>query len=460
MAKINIPFNGVDYLIDESALAATTTDLQSHLQTEMSGTGAVIKLGGNAYNVDSTKLTTERNAFVSHLGTIAGTGSKVMVNGTEYGVDSNKTSVAVAELETVLGDLSSAPDNPQPVMKAAGLYQTGTDTMVTSWDDLIADGTVHVDNGVVYTNFDADEWVNNSSEALAGDLVLPDDGSITAIGDVAYDEDWNLSGHYGFTLCENLTGITIPNSVTTMNTEALGECFALTRVVIGNSVEDIPPDVFHDCESLVEITVDEHNPHYCSIDGNLYSKDKKTLIQYAKGKPESTFTIPDSVTSIGDSALSYCTSLTSIVIPDSVTAIGYGAFNRCIALTSITIPDSVTSIGDHAFSECWELMSVEVPNSVTSIGENTFRNGHKLTSIVIPDSVTSIGMEAFYSCWGLTSIVIGGAVATIEEKAFDRCSSLTNVYYKGTEAQWNSINIAADGNSKLTNATITYNYQG
>lgn len=86
MAKINIPFNGTDYLIDESALTSATTELQSHVQTSMAGSGAVIKLGGNTYNVDATKLTNERNAFVSHLGAIAGSGSKVTVNGVEYGV--------------------------------------------------------------------------------------------------------------------------------------------------------------------------------------------------------------------------------------------------------------------------------------------------------------------------------------------------------------------------------------
>ena len=80
-----------------------------------------------------------------------------------------------------------------------------------------------------------------------------------------------------------------------------------------------------------------------------------------------------SVTSIGDSAFYYCSSLTSITIPNSVTSIGDGAFWDCSSLTSITIPESVTSIGDSAFYYCFSLTSITIPNSVASIGEGAFR---------------------------------------------------------------------------------------
>lgn len=105
MEKIKIPFNGTDYFIDESAFAAAITDLQSHFTTSMSGSGAVINLGGNKYNIDATKLTNARNKFTTHLGTIAGEGNKVVINGVEYSVDSIKISDAISELETVLGNL-------------------------------------------------------------------------------------------------------------------------------------------------------------------------------------------------------------------------------------------------------------------------------------------------------------------------------------------------------------------
>ena len=79
--------------------------------------------------------------------------------------------------------------------------------------------------------------------------------------------------------------------------------------------------------------MDVNNQYYKSIDGNLYTKDGKTLIQYAIGNEAISFIIPDSVTSIGDWAFSECTSLASVVIPGSVTSIGKYIFHECTSLT-------------------------------------------------------------------------------------------------------------------------------
>ena len=102
-----------------------------------------------------------------------------------------------------------------------------------------------------------------------------------------------------------------------------------------------------------------------------------------------------SVTSIGDSAFEWCSSLTSITIPNSVTSIGGSAFYGCSSLTSVTIPESVTSIESWAFSHCESLTTITIPNSVTSIGIYAFRNCSSLTSVTIGESVTSIGYYAF-----------------------------------------------------------------
>ena len=231
---------------------------------------------------------------------------------------------------------------------------------------------------------------------------------------------------------------------------AFQNCKNITNITLGDDVTRIDEYAFSGCTSLTSISVDENNPNYKSIDGNLYSKDGKTLIQYAIGKTATSFVIPDSVTTIGEEAFYYCTSLTSIVIPDSVTTIGsyafynltsvtFGAnsqlttigeyaFNSC-DLTSITIPDSVTSIGEWAFGYCDSLTSVTFGENskLTTIGPMAFYECDSLTSIVIPDSVTGIGDFAFRYCDGLTSVTIGDSVTRIGEEAFGGCSSLTSV---------------------------------
>ncbi|MDD6483565.1 MAG: leucine-rich repeat domain-containing protein [Clostridiales bacterium] len=156
--------------------------------------------------------------------------------------------------------------------------------------------------------------------------------------------------------------ITIPSTlggypVNGIGKEAFYECSSLTSITIPDGVTSIGEAAFRNCYSLTSITVSKNNMNYSSINGNLFDKNKTTLIQYAIGKQDKQYTIPNSVTSIGNSAFYGC-SLTNVTIPDSVTSIGNGAFIDCHSLTSVTIPDSVTSIGNWAFSWCSSLTDV------------------------------------------------------------------------------------------------------
>ena len=146
--------------------------------------------------------------------------------------------------------------------------------------------------------------------------------------------------------------------VTSIGNYAFYDCARLTSVTIPNSVTSIGGAAFGSCDSLTSINVSDENTTYKSINGNLYSKDGKTLIQYAMGKTDSSFIIPDSVTNIGYGAFMDCASLTSMTIPNSVTSIGNEAFFDCSNLTSITIPNSVTNIGTWAFYNCTSLNDV------------------------------------------------------------------------------------------------------
>ena len=168
-------------------------------------------------------------------------------------------------------------------------------------------------------------------------------------------------------------------------------------------------DIFLGEVTSAILNVDENGVLTSAYDSD---KGEYYTAEYLVGK----LVIDDTVTSIGEYAFFYCTSLESIIIPNSVTSIGNLAFFGCTSLTSITIPDSVTSIGDNAFSGCESLTSITIPSSVTSIGNWAFSGCTSLESITIPNGVTSIGDSAF---WG--------------------CSNLTTINYTGTEANWNAI---------------------
>ena len=107
MAKTNIIFNNKNYSIDDASLSAASAALKSHMSTVMSGTGASVNLDGVVYNIDSAKLSIEKDNFVSHLKTIAGSDYKIVIDGIEYGIDSAKVQDAIAEIEAVLNGLQS-----------------------------------------------------------------------------------------------------------------------------------------------------------------------------------------------------------------------------------------------------------------------------------------------------------------------------------------------------------------
>ena len=174
--------------------------------------------------------------------------------------------------------------------------------------------------------------------------------------------------------------------VTGIYSNAFSYCTSLTSVTIPATVTEIYDNAFIDSTSLTEINVSSDNPLYSSQDGILFNKDKTTLICYPAGKENTSYSIPNSVTEIGEYSFSYCTSLTNVDIPNSVNEIGIDAFECCTSLTSVDIPDSVTKIEVSAFAACKSLTSVTIPASVTEIGSYTFgydNNYEKISDFTI-----------------------------------------------------------------------------
>ena len=283
--------------------------------------------------------------------------------------------------------------------------------------------------------------------------------SVTTIGNSAFSSCASLTsvtigdsvttiGNSAFSSCASLTSVTIPDSVTSIGEGAFWSCDSLTSVTIGDSVTTIGESAFRGCSSLTSVTIPDSVTSigdeafaYCSslteFKGTLASEDGRCLIvdgilnSFAPGGL-TEYTIPDSVTSIGDEAFAYCSSLTSVTIGNSVTEIGDYAFYSCASLTSVIIGDSVTSIGDYAFAYCTSLTSVTIGDSVTMIRDYAFYGCTSLTSVTIGDSVTMIRDYAFYGCTSLTSVIIGDSVTMIRKYAFRDCDSLTSVYCKAT----------------------------
>ena len=277
---------------------------------------------------------------------------------------------------------------------------------------------------------------------------------VTSIGSNAFENCTGLTsvtipnsvtsiGGGAFSGCSGLTSVTIPNGVTSIGGGAFSGCSGLTSITIPNSVTSIVGNPFPSCSKIKEILVQSGNAYFTSSEnGILFTKDKTLIITYPCARQGSDYTIPNSVTSIGDYAFSGCSGLTSVTIPGSVTSIGERTFYNCSNLTSVTIPGSVTSIGYSAFENCSGLSSVHISDLATwfeisfedyhsnplSFAHHLYIEGEEITNLVIPSSVTRIGDYAFEGCWGLTSITIPNSVTSIGSNAFRNCSGLTSVH--------------------------------
>ncbi len=209
--------------------------------------------------------------------------------------------------------------------------------------------------------------------------VIPSDGSVTSIGDRAFEG------------CTGLANIMIPECVTSIGSGAFDRCTGLRKITIPERVTEIGSYAFRDCTKLTDIK------------------------------------IPSSATSIGSYAFFRCSSLTDVTISEGVTTLGYDVFSECTSLNSVTIPSSMTSTGLYTFEDCTGLKSVIFSEGVTSIERKAFYGCINLTNITFPSSLKTIGEEAFYDCKSLTDITIPKGVVSIEKSAFAYCSSLKNV---------------------------------
>ena len=273
-----------------------------------------------------------------------------------------------------------------------------------------------------------------------------------------------------FSGCTGLTGITIPDSVTSISGCFKG-CTGLTEVTIPGSIKYTGSNTFSGCTGLKSVTL---LSGVTAIQDGAFSgcTGLKSII------------MPDNITGIGNGAFSGCTGLVSVALPGSIMSVSPNAFSGCTGLKSVVIPDRVTLIGANAFYGCKALTELNLPERLVNIGENAFGGCRKLKSISLPDSVASIGSGAFDGCKSLTEIIVGtdntkfssvdgillskdgteliccpqgrsgtcvipGSVTVIDEKAFQNCAALTDVTFADDLTR-----IGADAFSGCTALTV------
>ena len=342
-----------------------------------------------------------------------------------------------------------------------------------------------------YTNEDDDEVgvMYSKSGEYSGDVVIP--STVTYNG-----KQYTVTsiGSKAFSGCTRLKKVTIPNSVTNIGDNAFSECRGLKAVTIGNSVTAIGGWAFSYCTGLTTVVWNARSsqiplsefgnpmPPFSNCDrltDFVFGEEVEHIPAYLCYNLTSlkNLVIGNSVTTIGNSAFSDCTGLTTVtwnarnvqdfqstggrpfsncknltefvfgeevehipdylcyklttlknlVIGNSVTSIGEWAFHRCTSLTEVTIPNSVTTIGGLAFYSCTGLQKVTIGNSVKSIGDKAFYFCTDLKTVTIGNSVKSIGDKAFYFCNGLTEVSIPNSVTSIGSGTFEDCTGLKTV---------------------------------
>jgi len=290
---------------------------------------------------------------------------------------------------------------------------------------------------------------------------------ITSIPDYCFQDCTNLEtvelpasltslGENAFAYCSSLTQISIPEGITSIPNNCFRECTNLETVELPASLTSLDENAFAHCTGLTEISIPDGVTftHYSCFYGCDNVKTIK-LPASPDGWPGlgdfaklSKVIVPEGITTIPAYCFQNHTNLETVELPTSLTSLGENAFAYCSSLTQISIPEGITSIPNNCFQNCTNLETVELPASLTSLGEYAFENCSGLTEIYFPDGVTSVPYNCFYDCanvktiklpaslieWPnfgnfekLTKVIVPEGITTIPDYCFSSCAHLETV---------------------------------
>lgn len=214
-----------------------------------------------------------------------------------------------------------------------------------------------------------------------------------------YNEDTDSYAVVYYTDTTSVKELTIPDEynskpVTSINQLAISSADTLEVINIGKNISFVDDWGITGCLHLKSINVSEDNENYCSVDGVLFTKDKKTLVSYpnankaeysASGALEkkASYNIPDGVEIISKCAFYKCYGLETVTLPNTVKVIGERAFHKCENLKDINFPEGLTEIGFDAFIGCTSLEKIELPSTIEKIGDFAFYNASNIKEMTI-----------------------------------------------------------------------------
>ncbi|MGN1443786.1 MAG: leucine-rich repeat domain-containing protein, partial [Acutalibacteraceae bacterium] len=214
----------------------------------------------------------------------------------------------------------------------------------------------------------------------------------------------------------------------------------VTAVYIPKTVTNLNEEAFEYAD-VRYLVVDPENPNYTSDEeGVIFDKQMTRLIKAPSCLDCETYTVPDGVTVLSDSAFSICLFVKNVVLPDSVNKIVGQAFFDALSLESVNIPEGVTSIGQMCFAACYSLKEIIVPSTITEIPTSAFTECYALEKVVISEGVTKLGIDAFENDTSLKYVYLPSTLTEICSGALGNIPA-TDICYGGSEEDWAKISI-------------------